>query len=353
MTAQFFTRAAPKGGEARTATPLLAFIAGEFADPVAHVWRPPHGEFFALPAARRHASAIALAGLAKREMLPGQLRRMVEFERDAAVAEAIAGPAAATGFMRALAKAGETLWRREDYESFLDLLAEPAANEALRHMDDIRPDAFAPLAALPPILRQAAILRVVREPAAARDMALALKLAVKLRTPDAAGRLARRWGAGGDANTVFRRVQEDLMPDSFFAPEPPPTLGAAFPRITTRKLLEATALAFRNCLVDQAGRIAEGRLAIYIWRGEPEAVIALSWDIAGWRLAEAKGVDNADLPEARLRELVDHLERLGVRSGPSITAVSNRLDDWANGTAYAHHPGPAFVDQLSLGDIWT
>jgi hypothetical protein len=348
MTANVFTRAPP----ARTATPLLAFIAGEFADAVANVWRSPHGDFFALPAARRHAAAIALAGLARRNLPPGELRRLVEYGRDAVVAEAIAGDLA-TGFMRALAKAGEILWEREDYVVFLDLLREPAANEALRHMDEVRPAAFAPISDLPPLLRQASIIRVLTQPAAARDLALALRLAVRLREPTAGPRLARRWGAGGDVNAVFRRVQEDLTPEAFRAPDPAPVLGPTFARITTRKALEASALEFRNCLAEQAGRVADGRMAVYIWRGTPDAVIALIWDVAGWRLAEAKAQDNLDLTEPRLRELVAELETAGVRTGPSIAALNNRLDDWANGSNYAFHPGPGFIEQLALGDLWS
>src|SRR5262245_12556585 len=115
MVAQIFTRAPQR---ARTASPLLAFIAGEFADAIAQLWPAPHGEFFALPAARRHAAAIGLAGLARRQFAAGDLRRTLEYARDAIVAEALAGDLA-QGLMRSLAKAGETLWQREDYETFL------------------------------------------------------------------------------------------------------------------------------------------------------------------------------------------------------------------------------------------
>jgi hypothetical protein len=348
MTAQIFMRTR----EVRHATPLLAFIAGEFADAIGRVWRAPHGDFFALPAARRHAAAIAVAGLARREMSDGELRRLVGFARDAEVAAAIAGELA-TGFMRALAKSGETLWAREDYEAFLGLLREPQANEALRHMEEIRPLAFAPLVELPPALRLAPIIRVIAEKGAARDMALAFRLAVRMRTPDAAGRIVRRWGAGGEAHAVFRRVQEDLTPETFRAPDPAPRLPPAFARIITRKGLEAMALEFRNCLADQAQRIAEGRLSVWAWDAAPRAAVAFTWDVAGWRLAEAKGIDNAELPVSSLRELVRIVEEAGVRTGPSVTALHSRLDDWANGTTYAVRAGEGFIDQLALGDIWT
>ena len=83
MVAQLFNRA-PQA--ARTATPLLAFVAGEFADPIARLWPAPHGDFFALPAARRHAAAILLAGHGRRPIGESELRRLVEYQRDAVVA---------------------------------------------------------------------------------------------------------------------------------------------------------------------------------------------------------------------------------------------------------------------------
>jgi hypothetical protein len=169
MVAHIFQRAPAR---ARTATPLLAYIAGEFADAVAQVWPAPHGEFFALPAARRHAAAIALAGYARRELVPGELRRLVEYSRDAVVAEVLAGEFA-PGLMRALSKAGERLWMREDYEDFLDLLREPMANEVLRHLDEVVPARFNRISELPPALRLATIVRILPNWAAAADLARA------------------------------------------------------------------------------------------------------------------------------------------------------------------------------------
>jgi hypothetical protein len=349
MVANIFTRPPQR---ARTATSLLTFIAGEFADAIAQVWPAPHGEFFALPAARRHAAAIALAGLARRAFAAGELRRTVEFARDAAVAEALAGDLS-QGLMRALAKAGERLWQREDYEVFLGLLAEPMANEVLRHLDDVRPDIFARIDALPPALRMAPVVRVLPSWAAAADLARAFHLAVRMRDPEAAPRIARRWGAGGDIHAVFARAQQDLTPDAFRAPDQAPGLPVPFARVTSRKQLEQIALEFRNCLADHAARIAEGRMAVYAWRVDPAAAVALNWDTAGWRLAEAKAADNVDLDEAQLRELVRVLEFHGVRTGPSVQNLMNRLDDYANGTSYIAPLGPDFASQLALGDLWT
>ena len=349
MVAQLFHRAPQR---ARHATPLLAFIAGGFADAVAQVWPAPHSEFFALPAARRHAAAIALAGHARREIPGGELRRLVEYQRDAVVAEAIAGDMA-QGLMRALSRAGEPLWEPRDYMVFLHLLAEPMAGEVLRHLDVVRPIAFAPIAELPPALRMATIVRALPSRAAAADLSRAFQLAVRMRQPDAAGRIARRWGAGGDTRALFGRAQEDLTPDAFRTADAAPALAAPFVRVTSRKQLEAVALEFRNCLADHAIRLADGRMAVYVWRGETPAAIALNWDAAGWRLAEAKAPDNVDLEDALLRHLVRCLETAGVRTGPSIQSLNSRLDDWANSTTYCHPIGDSFIEQLTLGDLWS
>lgn len=349
MVAQLFNRAPQR---ARTATPLLTFVAGEFADAIAQLWPAPHGDFFALPAARRHAAAILLGGLGQREMPPSDLRRLVEYQRDAVVADAIAGPLA-TGLMRALSKAGEALWKRRDYETFTSLMTDPMANEVLRHLDDVRPEAFAPLAALPPVLRTAPVVRVLLSAGAAADLAHAFHLAVMMREPGAAARIARRWGAGGDTRQVFMRAYEDLTPDVFRPVVPVPVLDQPFVRVTNRKQLQDVARDFRNCLAEHGGRIADGRMAVFIWQDEAPAAIALTHDAAGWRLAEAKAADNEDLGQHFLRDMVARLERVGVRTGPSVQAMMNRLDDRATSNAYPLQPPQGFLESLALGDLWS
>lgn len=348
MVAQVFNRAPQR---ARIATPLLAFIAGDFADAVAQLWPAPHGEFFALPAARRHAAAILLAGLACQSVSPADIRRLVEYQRDAVVAEALASDHA-TGLMRTLSKAGEILWRREHYSTFVRLMADPMGNEVLRHLDDVRPDVFEPIAALPPALRMVAIVRVAPSAAAAADLARAFHLAVMMREPDAGARIARRWGSGGDTRAVFMRAHADMTPEVFRTAAPPPVLDAPFVRVANRKL-EDVAREFRNCLAEHGGRIAEGKMAAHVWRAEPLAAIALSRDAAGWRLCEAKAPDNVDLDERFLREIVSRLQRVGVRTGASVQMLMSRLDDWANGCAYPRTENAGFIDALALGDLWS
>lgn len=338
--------------KAHAPTPLLAFIAGEFAGVVAQIWRPPYADFFALPASRRHALAILIAGMGRRHLGDFELRRLIVYGRDAAVAEAIAGPAA-TGLMKALGKAGERLWRRADYLTFLGLFLEPRGNEVLRHVAEIRPEKFATLAALPPPLRMRSIVDCLPDAGAAADLGLAFHLALRMREAGAEARLARRWSAGGGLAALFRRAQEDLTPDAFTPVAPPPRLGAPFVRILQRRDLERAAREFRNCLDDHAQRVAEGRLAVYLWRRDPAAAIALSWDVAGWRLAEAKLADNIDLAEPVLRDLVSVLEPLQVRTGPSVQALRSRLDDYCYGGTPRRPAGDTLLDRLELGDLWS
>ena len=86
---------------------------------------------------------------------------------------------------------------------------------------------------------------------------------------------------------------------------------------------------------------------------DPAAAIALNWDAAGWRLSEAKAPHNVDLEDGQLRELVRRLDLVGVRTGPSLQSLSSRLDDWANSTNYSHPIGDTFIEQLTLGDLWS
>ena len=47
------------------------------------------------------------------------------------------------------------------------------------------------------------------------------------------------------------------------------------------------------------------------------------------------------------------LQRVGVRTGPSVQTVMSRLDDWASGNAYPRNEHTGFIDQLVLGDLWS
>ena len=337
---------------ARAVTPLLQHLAGDFAEVVAQVWRSPYGDFYILPAPRRHAAAIVLAGFSRTDFAPDELRRQLAYEKDSILARQLVGEYAA-GFMKALAKAGEQLWRPHDYRTLLELFAEPMANEVLRHMKTVDPATFIPLSLLPAPLRLAPIVRVAGSIHAARDLGLAFQLAARMRHAGCEARLARRWSSGGDARQVFQRAAGDLTPDEFRPPSPAPRLGASFRRIVRRGELERVGQEFRNCLADHVGRIAEGRMAVYVWRAETPAAVSLNWDTAGWRLSEAKGVGNEDLDERQLRELVAILAGHGVRTGPSVETLCRRLYGHGAGDTDYYRPTEDFESQLELGDLWS
>ena len=350
MVAHIFTRPQTR---ARTATPLLAFIAGDFADAIAQAWPAPHGEFFALPAARRHAAAIALAGLARREMAPRELRRMVEFARDAVVAEALAGEFA-QGLMRALAKAGERLWEHRDYRTFLGLLAEPMGAEVLRHLDEVRPVVFAPIAALPPALRLATIVRVLPSQAAATDLARAFHIAVRMRQPDAAARIARRWSAGGDLRAVFARAQEDLTPDAFRASGS----GAGAGRSLRACRPAANSWSRSRSSSATALRIMQ--------RASPKAAWPSTPGVSNPPLrSPSTGTPPAGASPRRKRPTMSTSTKSSFASWSVVSrrgasapvrrcrTLTSRLDDYASGTSYISPLGASFVEQLALGDLWT
>ena len=339
-------------GKAGAAMPLLCFLAGAEAETIARIWPKPHAGFFALPAARRHAAALFLTGLAA-DVPSGdaELRTWVTHARDAELGRRLMGNAA-PGLMKLLARIGEVFWERADYARLLILFAEPMATRVLRHMPHLTREAMAPIAVLPAPLRAPGIINALPCIHAAEDLARAFDLAVSIRGETKARNIAARWTRAKDAEKLFAMAIDDLAPDVFRPPEPVPELPVPFERVATRKTLEATAIAFRNCLRDFTGDIANGRMAIFIWHGEPEAAVALNWDAAGWRLAEAEAAGNEALEEAPLREIIRMVELEGGRPGPAVRVIRDRLDRYRSGYKCHDPVGTGFIARLELGDLW-
>lgn len=341
-------RLAQMGKAAKGPTPLLAFLAGPHAERVAACWPAPHDGFFALPAARRHAAVILLARGVEDVTV---LARTVERHKDADIARRLV-PAGdvPSGLMKAMARMGETQWRHEDYELFLQLFQDAQAAPVLRHMAEIRPQQLALIGALPAGLRDAKVVALVPNVAAARDLGLAFTLALKVQGEGQATRIATRWSRAKDAHKLFTMAAEDLEPQCFIRPPAVPQLPASFEAVTTRKQLGAIALEFQNCLRDFAYDLAMGRMAVFAWRADPAVALALRWDAAGWRLAEAEVKANEDVEDDQLRELVDLLAAAGVRSGPGLGVLVRRLTAHPNG--HAEQVGDSFRDRLELGELW-
>ncbi|MEO0548728.1 MAG: hypothetical protein AAFZ91_02320 [Pseudomonadota bacterium] len=337
--------------KSRPVSSLLRYLAGAHADKIAWFWPTPHEGFFALPAARRHAAAILINRLVGTDKM-STLKSVIERGRDTHVARLIVGEGETAGVMKALAKMGEQLWEEADYETFLHLFAEPNANRALRHLETLTPKSFAPIKVLPAILREAGVIAAVPNYAAAVDLRSAFNIALRLQGEAQAGQIAAQWARAKDTKRLFEMAAGSLIPDRFVPVRPAPVLPSPFVRVETRKDLVATALEFSNCLRDFTSEIAIGRMAVYVWREVPEAVLALTWDAAGWRLAEAETKANGELPEIVLREIVNAVEAAGAHTGPAIKTLTYRLSQRGHGDASIDPPGRTWVEQLELGDLW-
>ncbi|KDA02626.1 hypothetical protein [Hyphomonas oceanitis] len=343
----------PKG-RAGIQTPLLGFLAGPHADLIAHAWPAPHSGFFTLPTARRHAAAILL-GRAP-EMRMGEIIHAVERGRDRDVACLLMRGEAPGGLMKALGRLGEVLWEAGDYTRFLSLFAEEEAARVLRHMKAIGADRLALIGKLPIQLRQAGIIsRLPALPVAVDDLAEAFRLALRIHRAGEAIAMASRWNRARDTLALFDMAAEALQLVRFGSVMALPRLPEAFVPVNDRKALVSVALEFRNCLRDFAGDLSAGRMAVYTVRvaGEHLAV-ALRQDPAGWRLAEALGVQNADASDAALRHIVAVLDAAGVRTGQSTWALARQLHDHACDRCGPAHIGPreTWRDRLALGSLW-
>ena len=342
-------RITPRVSAGAQALPLLDFLAGEHAHAIAYLWPKPHTEFYALPAARRHVAGMVVAG-ATAEIWSGDRKISVQIERakDGDLARLIAGDTV-PGLMKALAKCGEQLWTARDYLQFVELFQTLNGARFLRHAKDIRPSLFGPAAALPDELRVPKIAGALTTVTAAQNLAEAYTIIAA--RGDGAG-VAQRWGRAKDRRALFIMASQDLTPSVFKPMTLPPDLPAPFEPVTTRKELNALALEFENCLRDYTIDIAAGRMAVFAWRGEPKAAVAIRQDAAGWRLAEAQGQANDDLPEATLKEIASELGKVGVRMGRALSVLAGWLERYGNGHENEEARFDECYDTLYLGDLW-
>ena len=285
-------------------TPLLQFLTGEHAARIEALWPAPHEGFFALPTARRHAIAILLSGLGgEAKLSTDRLAHFIERQKDRAVAELVVGPTHAAGFIKMLAKCGEMLWSRGEYHELLDLYCAENSNLVLRHMESISQLSLRPILILPAVLRSAKIISAIPHLSAAYDLADAFEIVGRIKGDAAQRRSVERWSKAKNRQSLFALATKDLLPDGPVTYSAAPALPAPFEPVTTSKGLRDTALEFTNCLEDYAWTVAKGRMAVYVWHGEPKAAVALNWNVDGWRLAEAE----AKAEEAKASEHLVYL----------------------------------------------
>lgn len=334
-------------------TPLLNFLAGRHAPALARIWPSPHTDFLALPAGRRHAAAILVG---RGACSAARLRWMVDRARDGELGAELFGRDPPGGLMKALGRMGEVLWTYADYVRFLDLFGEESACILIRHTKVLRAETLSLVAVLPPALRQASIVTHLGEDdRAAADLVAAWGIALRLRGAGAAPALAQRLGRATTAGALFGMARDMVQPLTFGAAVLPPDLPAPFQPVRQLEALNAAALEFRNCLRDFVGDLAAGRMAVYVWRGDGgPAAIALRQDPAGWRLAEARGRDNAELEDGVLMAITAAVQSAGVRTGESWGWLHRRLEDRASEAPAGSDPVPAdgWRARLGLGNIW-
>lgn len=340
-------------GRAQPVTPLMAFLAGAHADAMARIWPAPHEDFLMLPAARRHAAAIlALRG----GHTAPRLQWLAARARDGELAAEIFRGHPPGGAMKALGRMGEILWAEPAYAAFIDLFREEAACLVIRHMPALCPEAMAVLSLLPPRLRLTTVVTLLdTERSAAADLAAAFAMALRVRGEAAAGDIAQRFGRAKTWPALFETAVQVVQPLVLAPVLPPPELPGPFVPVRRFEMLSSTALEFRNCLRDYAADLAAGRMAVWVWRGQGgPAAIALRRDAAGWRLAEARGRDNADLADEALLEIVAAVRAAGVRTGEGWAVLCRRLEDRVHDApaGRASVAAPTWREQLSLGYLW-
>lgn len=319
-----FLRPAPKArlADPRLAepTPTLRLLAGEHAGRVAHAWPAPHGVYLEMPAQRRHLAHVVL------QVGIGVHAEMVDAltgARADALARRFLGPLP-TGFVKALGRLGELPWTGIDYLRLLELFETEDAAAVLRQTLAITPDAIQALGALAPALRVVAVARHVATPAQAVLLDEAWRGIVAVRGPGAGRTALARWARATDTGRLVEMAAEDLAPQRFDLAAFP--VHEDFRRLGGVIALEDAGRRFRNCLATYRDLAADGAMALYEWAGPPPAAFALRRDgFFGWRLEEARGVENTLLDaDARLR-LTAILEALGVRVGPSGRTLGERL----------------------------
>ncbi|MGE3303303.1 MAG: hypothetical protein AB7M12_09340 [Hyphomonadaceae bacterium] len=329
-------------------TALLAFLAGEHAAAIARVWPAPHADFLALPAARRHMAAMALAYAApeyhariRRVMMLGQTREAV----------LAAAPHPPRGLARALARAGERLWAQGDYDRLEALLRDPETAEVIQHAERIAPMLLAVLEQLPAPLRRARIVAMLPHAEAAQALSEAFAAARWINPHRPERDLALAWARASDRARLFEAARAALAPDRFTALAAP-AMARPYRAILSRDALAQEALRFRNCVAGYMSEAGADRFAVYVREGDPAVMVALRRDVGGWRFAEALHADNAPLDEGLLRTIAADFADAGVRIGRPIGALTDRLETLGEWAPPAPAAAESYAARLGLGQLW-
>jgi hypothetical protein len=306
------------------ASPLLEFIAGEFAARIAGVWPKPYAAFLAAPAARRHLVCLAFtyapdgAPIDVDGVLGRTLRRTIH----------IAVPAAPAGLARALERLGERAWSEADYRRLVRMLSGHQTGKILRHRDQIDAGEVRALSLLPETLLEHGLGKLCLNEAAASVIEEAFTAIGRRDGEAAAEALAPRWAAVENLRGLAERVRHDLEPEVV----PPPFAGTDRLRpILTKAALVDAASRYKNCLRGHLHSAGSGTSAYYEWMEVPGAVLEITRDrLHGWTLDQARLAENKAVPEPMRTAITQDLVSMGVHIGRSLWQVNDALDDVAN-----------------------
>jgi hypothetical protein len=304
-------------------SPLLEFVAGDFAAPIAGVWPAPHGPFLAAPASRRHLVCLALtlaepgAGVDADAILDLPLKRAIR----------LSIPGAPDGLARALERMGERAWSAADYERLLRGLRNRHAAKILRHRNSIAPTDARALGLLPDALLERGLGQLLTGETAAGLVAEAFAAVARRDGESAARTLATRWGASETLKGLIDLVRDDLEPE-VVAPPYPGT--ERLKPLATKAALRDAAARFKNCLRSHLRYACSGQSAYYEWLPAPGAVLEITRDrLRGWTLEQARLTGNDAVPEPTRSEIVADLRAMGVHVGRCLWALDDALDDLA------------------------
>ena len=311
-------------------TPLLRKLAGEFADRIARVWPQPHGAFLTTPSARRHLACLALldgdrTAEAMETVLSDPLR----------VALRNILPDAPPGLGRALERMGEDAWTEAEYRRLLAILADPVTAKVVNHASEVTPQSVMGVSGLPPAIVRAGGGRLALNEA----QALVLREAYDViagRVDADIDAVAERWGRAVSVPQLFEWAAEDIIGT---IPTPPLPTPPGFRLLATQADLREAAIRFRNCLRGYIANAATGESVFFEWLGETPVIVQVSRDaVFGWRLNEAKAVDNDSVPVECREPIVAGLKSIGVVVGPSHWTLHHALEQAGRGNAVPTSP---------------
>jgi hypothetical protein len=305
-------------------SPLLCFIAGDFAAAIAAIWPHPHAEFLGAPASRRHLFCLALSLPTSDRLVDPQA--VLGLSLKAAIRLVLAD--APEGLPRALEHLGERAWRASDYLGLVRLLGDRRACKLIRHKDAIAPADVRALCRLPESLLEGGLGKLKLDEGAAGLLAEAFS-AIAARDGEA---VARQAAAGWSTCANIDKLSEQLQVDLELEPTPAPFPGTSRLRLlATRADLVDAAGRYKNCLRTHLGRAASGASAYYEWLGSPGAIVQIGQDhLYGWTLQQCRLVNNKAVTEPTRGAIVDELRSMGVRVGRTLDDMRDAL----NGLTY-------------------